>query len=210
MSIAVLPALALNLLTHAAGPCVDPPVGDIRRPTYEGALDYFPEGALNPTDCHWFSAQLESLEVAPLTSDGVIFRLRFLELPAFDYPMAITVSVEVEGVARIEARASNGAGGTEPGKLIYREQDLLTPRQTEFLIEEIARAALCEPQLAAKPANPVSTALRDETRNVFEWASGETYCLRQADARDDPQLSKLAIWLVQRVYAFDVTPPAQL
>jgi len=208
---AALAAVAFTLATPEAVACASQPENAASAEAYDGAVDYFPPGAVDAVRCDWFSQHLHGLEERPLTSDGAIFRLRFLELPALDYPMSITVTYAENGAARIEARATNGLGGSEPGKLIYQQQASLSPRQVEFLIEEIARAELCQASAddsgAPKPSEDEAGSTAGETRNVFEWASGDTYCLRHADARNDSSLSKLAIWLVQRVYAFDVTPP---
>lgn len=207
MSAAALAALALSLTTPDAVACTRQPENEASARAYDGAVDYFPQGVVDADRCDWFSRHLHSLEEAPLTSDGAVFRLRFLELPALDYPMSITVTYAETGAARIEARASNGLGGAEPGKLVYHQQAALSARQVEFLIEEIARAELCQAGADDGGARKPSQAGAGATRNVFEWASGETYCLRHADAREDSSLSKLAIWLVQRVYTFPVTPP---
>jgi hypothetical protein len=207
LSAAALASLVLSLATPDAISCASQAESAGRLQTYRGAVDYFPPGVVDAARCAWFSEHLFSLEEAPLTSDGAIFRLRFLELPALDYPMSITVTYAANGAARIEARATNGLGGAEPGKLVYREQATLSPDQVEFLIDEIARVQLCQGDDDSGAAKPEAEAGAGATRNVFEWASGDTYCLRHADARDDSALSKLAIWLVQRVYAFDVTPP---
>jgi hypothetical protein len=205
LSAAVLGAVALSLATPEAAACASPSELQAEPPLYSGAVDYFPQDRLDALDCHWFSQHLASLEEARLTSEGVLFRLRFLELPALDYPMAITVTAFTDGMARIEARASNGVGGGEPGKLVYRQLGALSQSQIGFLTDEVARADMCAPpgegSDGAKPAGAQGT------RNVFEWASGDIYCLRHADAREDTPLSKLAIWLVQRVYEFEVPPP---
>lgn len=207
MSGAALATVVLSLATPDAISCASQADSAGGLQTYRGAVDYFPPGVVDAARCAWFSEHLYSLEEAPLTSDGAVFRLRFLELPALDYPMTITVTYSENGAARIEARATNGLGGAEPGKLVYREQATLSPGQVEFLIDEIARAQLCQSNDGGGGHKPATEAGAGETRNVFEWASGDTYCLRHADAREDSALSKLAIWLVQRVYAFDVTPP---
>jgi hypothetical protein len=201
----MLGAAALSLATPEAAACAS--LSDIQAepPLYSGALDYFPQGALDALDCHWFSQHLASLDEVQLTSDGALFRLRFLELPALDYPMAITVTAFTDGMARIEARASNGVGGGEPGKLVYRQLGALSQSQISYLTDEVARAEMCDPAFengtGAKPTEAQGA------YNVFEWSSGDIYCLRHADAREDTPLSKLAIWLVQRVYAFEVPPP---
>jgi hypothetical protein len=205
LSAAALGTLALSLLTAEPAACASPSNILAEPPLYSGAVEYFPQDTLDALDCHWFSRHLASLDEVQLTSDGALFRLRFLELPALDYPMAITVTAFTDGMARIEARASNGVGGGEPGKLVYRQLGALSQSQISYLTDEVARAEVCDP--ASEGGNGAKPAAAEGTRNVFEWASGDIYCLRHADAREDTPLSKLAIWLVQRVYQFEVPPP---
>ncbi len=205
--------LALAALQLASEPvdCRSQPDARVET-TYQhsGETDYFPYGVVDAFECDWYSRILASLEEGPLLPDGAIFRLRFLEIPTWDYPMAITVTQRVDGVTLIEARASDGSGGYDPGKLVYREQSTLTAEELEILLREVDRANLCRrhpDDLFIKLPDGQIRVTADGTRNLFEWVSGTSYCLRDAQARQDNEMTKLAIWLVQRVFAFEVKPP---
>lgn len=208
--------LAVTLAQIAAAPtapCDQQPEADGVEFAYEGSVDYFPLQALNAGSCDWYSGHLFSLQHAPLRGGDAVFRLRFLELPSRDYPLAVTVSQNRDGTAMIEARATDGTGGFGVGKLVYQQQSTLSARELAYLTAEIERARLCRPHpddhsLKLPDGGVLDDA--DGTRNVFEWASGDQYCVRDAIAREDSELTKLAIWLVRRVYSLQPPPPAGL
>ena len=212
MSLSALAALVLSQATPLVGACQSQPDADrIEVFEYQGETNFFPAGAVDAFECDWFSRHLTSLEERPLTSEDAVFRLRFLELPAFDYPMSITVSGLADGSAVIEARATNGAGGYEAGRLVYQEESRLSVREVLALRGEIERARLCRrhpDDEGVKQSDGSILVIADGTRNVFEWASGDAYCLRHAVAREDSELTKLAIWLARQVFRFDSPPPS--
>jgi len=99
---------------------------------------YFPAGALfsrpdmDARKRQWYGYQLIALREAslsnPLPPEGCQ-TVRFLWLRTFDHPVAIRVSQQRDGSARLVVKMASGAGGYDPGALVLNRSRNLTPEE---------------------------------------------------------------------------------
>jgi hypothetical protein len=107
---------------------------------------YFPKGAFKDSSEtgsfqgfkeRWYAKHLRSMREPSLSDaskDSSLVAYRFLWLPTFDSPIAVRLTVRVDGTGTLTGKMTNGKGGYDPGKLTMNETHELTKAQiTEFL-----------------------------------------------------------------------------
>jgi len=108
--------------------------------------NYFPKGALSRFEqvdrgrARWYSAQLKALDEPSLLETAKDQRLqayRFVWLRSFDNPVAVRLDVRSDGTGRLTVKIADGAGGSEPGRLIHNTSVQITREQTEGFVNRV-------------------------------------------------------------------------
>ena len=90
----------------------------------------------------WYSKHLKALEEKALwkmREDKNLHLYRFLSLPAWGNPTAITFSIGEDGSGSLIVKKTDGQGGYEPGKLILNKTIKLSQAQTDELLKRFEK-----------------------------------------------------------------------
>jgi len=114
---------------------------------------YFPQGVLEDNAqgdsfrSDWYSKHLKALEEPSLlqkSKDSTAESYRFVWLRTFHHPIIVRVDIQANGGAELTTKASSGAGGYEPGKLVENTSRPLTQKQIEGFLATIQRLQFWE------------------------------------------------------------------
>ena|SRR3989338_3048472 len=112
------------------------------------AANFFPDKAFsekqdaNDFVVGWYSKHLVALGENSLWENREtkgLFVYRFLSLPTWGSPTAITFRLNDEGTGKLVIKKTDGQGGYEPGKLVLDKTISLDERQTKEILEQFKK-----------------------------------------------------------------------
>lgn len=110
--------------------------------------DYYPVGALDPTDGRadqfdreWFSAHLTAMGESPIMCNDAVTEYRFLWLRTFHHPVVIRATI-ADHRATLHAVELDGKGGYEPGQMLRQVNRSLSTREVHTLEQVVGDSNL--------------------------------------------------------------------
>ena len=136
-------------------------------------LQYFPNDAFRDSRITWYSAELANLQEPPLygTEGAAGDSYRLLYLPSFQDSISVRVDVAIDGVAALRvATGSIDYPFTKPGVFNGESGRVLSAFEYSTFRQIFEGMDICH-------APPDEVLGLDGYTFVFEWRSGDRYCV---------------------------------
>jgi hypothetical protein len=146
---------------------------------------------LNSFVVDWYSKHLTALQEPSLwgiskSSKQEIYR--FLWLRTFHPPIAIRLNVNSDGTGALTTKASNGAGGYEPGKLTKDESKSLSKAETQCFLDMVEKQKYWSLSTREEDPNVVGM---DGAQWVLEGVRNGTYKIVYRWSPEDGPVRKI-------------------
>lgn len=129
-------------------------------PATEAPVDYFPPGILDEISRsskfreHWYSENLTALKepsLWELSKTQKSQTYRFLWLRSFNRPISVRLDINADGSSIVTAKAANGHGGSNPGKLVMKKTRVLTKQDTDYVLDRFKELGFWDLPTHEKP-----------------------------------------------------------